>query len=92
MHHEVAPEWFKPPEIAAIVSYFREALRSDHPRTFVAEAGGAVRGYALARLPQRPETPLTDGGLSSNSTRSVSTRRIEAGAWGGRESYVGVQG
>ena len=80
MHHEVAPEWFKPPEIAAIVSYFREALRSDALRTFVAEADGAVRGYALARLPQRPETPWTDGGLSSNSTRSVST--LEAGAWG----------
>lgn len=63
MHQEVAPEWFKPPEIAAIVSYFREALRSDAFRIFVAEADGAVHGYALARLQQRPETPLTYGGL-----------------------------
>jgi diamine N-acetyltransferase len=63
MHHEVAPEWFKPPEIAPMVDYFREALRSDALRTFVAEADGAVRGYALARLQQRPESPLTYGGL-----------------------------
>lgn len=33
------------------------------PCTFVAEADGAVHGYALARLQRRPETPLTYGGL-----------------------------
>ncbi len=46
MHHEVAPEWFKPPEMAATIDYFREALLSDAVRTFVAEVDGAVRGYA----------------------------------------------
>ena len=63
MHHDVAPEWFKPPEMAAIADYFREVLCSDALRTFVVEADGAVRGYALARLQQRPETALTYGGL-----------------------------
>ena len=63
MHHEVAPEWFKPPEMAAIVDYFGEALRTDALRTFVVEADSAVRGYALARLQQQPETALTYGGL-----------------------------
>ena len=63
MHHDVVPEWFKPPDIAAIVDHFRQALRCDALRTFVAEADGAVRGYALARLEQRPETALTYGGL-----------------------------
>ncbi|MCA1697088.1 MAG: GNAT family N-acetyltransferase [Actinobacteria bacterium] len=63
MHHEVAPEWFKPPEIGPTIGYFREALRSDALHTFVAEADGAVRGYVLARLQQRPESALTYGGL-----------------------------
>ena len=63
MHHDVSPEWFKPPEPAAAIDFFREALRSDALRTFVAEVDGVVRGYALARLQQRPETPLTYGGL-----------------------------
>lgn len=63
MHHDVAPEWFKPPEMAAIVDYFREALRSDALRAFVVEADGAVRGYALARLQKQPETALTYGAL-----------------------------
>ena len=63
MHHEVAPEWFKPPEMAATIDYFREELLSDAVRTFVAEVDGAVRGYALARLQQRRETALTYGGL-----------------------------
>ena len=63
MHHDVAPEWFKPPEIAAIAGYFREALSADALRTFVAEVDGAVRGYALARLHRRPENALTYGGL-----------------------------
>ena len=63
MHHDIAPEWFKPPELAAAIDFFREALRSEALRTFVAEIDGVVRGYALARLQQRPETALTDGGL-----------------------------
>lgn len=63
MHHDVAPEWFKPPELPAIIDFFRETLRSDALRTFVAEVDGGVRGYALARIQQRPETPLTYGGL-----------------------------
>lgn len=63
MHHDVAPERFKPPEIAAGVAYFREVLRSDDVYTFVAEADGVVRGYALVRLHRRPETALTYGGL-----------------------------
>ena len=56
MHHEVAPEWFKPPDLRAIAGYFREILRSDLMRAFVVEAEGAVRGYALARLHRLPET------------------------------------
>lgn len=63
MHHDVAPAWFKPPEMEAIVDYFRQALRSDALRAFVVEADGAVRGYALARLQKQPETALTYGGL-----------------------------
>ena len=63
MHHDVAPEWFKPPEAGAAIAFFREALRSDALRTFVAEVDGVVRGYALARLQQWPETALTYGGL-----------------------------
>ena len=63
MHHDAAPELFKPPEMAAIVDYFRQALRSDALRAFVIEADGAVRGYALARLQTQPETALTYGGL-----------------------------
>ncbi len=63
MHHDIAPEWFKPPELAAAIDFFREALRSEALRTFVAEIDGVVRGYALARLQQRPETALTYGGL-----------------------------
>ena len=63
MHHDVAPEWFKPPDLAPAIDFFREALRSDALRIFVAEVDGVVRGYALARLQQRPETALTYGGL-----------------------------
>jgi ribosomal protein S18 acetylase RimI-like enzyme len=63
MHHDVAPEWFKPPEMEAIVDYFGQALRSEALRAFVVEADGAVRGYALARLQKQPETALTHGGL-----------------------------
>jgi ribosomal protein S18 acetylase RimI-like enzyme len=63
MHHDVAPEWFKPPEMEAILDYFRQALRSDALRAFVVEADGAVRGYAVARLQKQPETALTYGGL-----------------------------
>jgi len=63
MHHDVAPEWFKPPEHAAAVDYFRDVLRSDVLHLFVVEADGAVRGYAMARLQEAPETALTYGGL-----------------------------
>jgi ribosomal protein S18 acetylase RimI-like enzyme len=63
MHHDVAPDWFKPPETAPALDYFREALRSDDVHTFVAEADGAVRAYALVRLHRLPETALTHGGL-----------------------------
>ncbi len=63
MHHDIAPKWFKPPELAAAIDFFREALRSDALRTFVAEVDGVVRGYALARLQKQPETALTYGGL-----------------------------
>jgi hypothetical protein len=38
MHQDVAPEWIKPPEMAAIVDFFRDALRSDALRTFVARS------------------------------------------------------
>ena len=63
LHHDAAPELFKPPEMAAIVDNFRQALRSDALRAFVIEADGAVRGYVLARLRTQPETALTYGGL-----------------------------
>src|SRR4051794_18979844 len=51
MHHDVAPEWFKPPEMEAIVDYFGQALRSEALRAFVVEADGTTRSpmYPTAR-------------------------------------------
>ncbi len=63
MHREVSPQWFKPPDNEAAVAYFKELLRSDAFRIFVAEADGEGLGYALARLHDVPETALTYGGL-----------------------------
>lgn len=63
MHREVSPGWFKPPDLEAALGYFKELLRSDSFRVFVAETDGELHGYALARLHHVPETALTYGGL-----------------------------
>ena len=54
MHHDIAPEWFKPPELSAIIDFFREALRSDALRTFVVEVDGVVRFAGFRSSRRRP--------------------------------------
>ena len=61
LHHELAPQWFKPPDQAAAVGYFRALLTSDAVDGFVAEVDGRPLGYALVRVREVPETPLTYG-------------------------------
>jgi diamine N-acetyltransferase len=58
LHHDVAPEWFKPPEQVSAVEYFRILLASEAAHAFLAE-DGRPRGYALVRIREVPETPLT---------------------------------
>ncbi len=63
IHSDVVPEWFKPPDIEAVTTYFREVLRSHSFRVFIAEADGGIRGYALAQIHRQPETAFTYAGL-----------------------------
>jgi diamine N-acetyltransferase len=61
LHHEVAPQWFKPPDQAAAEEYFGALLASEAFQAFIVEVDGRPLGYALARTREVPETPLTYG-------------------------------
>ena len=61
LHHEAAPQWFKPPDRAAAEEYFRALLAADAFQAFVVEVDGRPLGYALARIREVPETALTYG-------------------------------
>lgn len=61
LHHEAAPQWFKPPDPAAAEEYFQALLAAEAFQTFVAEVDGRAVGYAVVRVREVPETPLTYG-------------------------------
>src|SRR5690242_16151279 len=61
LHHEARPEWFVPPDTAAVSTWLTTAIRRDDVFVFVAEDEDdeQVVGYALATVHHRPATPFT---------------------------------
>lgn len=62
MHREVAPEWFKTPDLDATTAYFGELLGSASAHVFVADVADEIQGYVLIRVRELPDTGLTYGG------------------------------
>lgn len=62
LHHRHRPDWFRPADATASLPVYTTLLGDPAVTAFIAEDDGQAVGYVIARVVERPETPLTWGG------------------------------
>jgi ribosomal protein S18 acetylase RimI-like enzyme len=55
LHAAHRPEYFKPPDPAAVADWFRSMLENPAVRAWIAEWDGSPAGYALTLVVEKPE-------------------------------------